>query len=80
MAYYLNNGNDGFKVYDKPNPIDHKVVKVVKYTDTVKSSSYVLSKEGAEEKAAKFAETQATLTQLESDLVAKKAEVEKLSK
>ena len=49
MAYYLNNGNDGFKVYDKPNPIDHKVVKVVKYTDTVKSSSYVLSKEGAEE-------------------------------
>lgn len=34
----------------------------------------------AEEKAAKLAETQATLTQLESDLAAKKAEVEKLSK
>ena len=34
----------------------------------------------AEEKAAKLAETQATLTQFESDLAAKKAEVEKLSK
>ena len=34
----------------------------------------------AEEKAAKLAETQATLTQLESDLAAKKAEVEKLCK
>lgn len=34
----------------------------------------------AEEKAAKLAETQATLTHLESDLAAKKTEVEKLSK
>ena len=38
------------------------------------------AKEEVEEEAAKLSETQATLTQLESDLVAKKAEVEKLSK
>ena len=38
------------------------------------------AKEEVEEEAAKLSETQATLTQLESDLAAKKAEVEKLSK
>ena len=38
------------------------------------------AKEEVEEEAAKLSETQVTLTQLESDLAAKKAEVEKLSK
>ena len=38
------------------------------------------AKEEVEEEAAKLSEIQATLTQLESDLAAKKAEVEKLSK